>query len=342
LSGGAAAGRRESMARVFSGVQPTADVPHLGNYIGAFRQWVELQDIHECLYCVVDLHSLTVPWDSSLLARRSRQTAASLIAAGIDTERAVLFMQSEVPEHTELAWYLTCVSRMGELGRMTQFKEKSKGQDAGAIGTGLFVYPVLMAADVLAYRASLVPVGDDQRQHLELMRNIAERFNRQVGETFPLPEPLIPTRGARIMALDDPSRKMDKSSGRSNNLIWMNDPPEVVRSKISKAVTDSGRDVRYGPGKPAISNLLVIFSAVSGREVDDVAAEFENQGYARFKEALAQAINDFLDPFRTRYEEVLQDLTQLDKILDAGAEKAKDAAEQTIRLVRERVGLRRP
>jgi tryptophanyl-tRNA synthetase len=330
------------MPRVFSGVQPTADVPHLGNYIGAFRQWVRLQDDHECFFCVVDLHSLTVPWDPKVLARRSRQTAASLIAAGINPERAVLFMQSEAPEHTELAWYLTCLSRMGELGRMTQFKEKSRGQESGSIGTGLFVYPALMAADVLAYRAHLVPVGDDQRQHLELMRNIAERFNRQLGETFPVPEPLIPEQGARIMALDDPSRKMDKSSGRGNNLLWMNDAPEVVRSKISKAVTDSGRDIRYGPDKPAISNLLVIFSAVTGRGVDELQEEFASSGYAPFKEALAQAINDFLDPFRTRYVQILEDASQLDKVLDAGAERARDEASQTLHLVRERIGLRRP
>ncbi|MDQ4149091.1 MAG: tryptophan--tRNA ligase [Actinomycetota bacterium] len=330
------------MARVFSGVQPTADVPHLGNYIGAFRQWVALQQEHECLYCVVDLHSLTVPWDTSLLARRSRQTAASLIAAGIDPERAILFLQSEVPEHTQLAWYLTCISRMGELNRMTQFKDKSRGQEAGVIGTGLFVYPVLMAADVLAYRANLVPVGDDQRQHLELMRNLAERFNRQVGETFPVPEPLIPDHGARIMALDDPTRKMDKSSGRSNNLVWMNDPPDVVRSKISKAVTDSGRDIRFGPDKPAISNLLVIFSAVTDRPIEDIAGEFENSGYAAFKQALAEAINEFLEPFRNRYNEVMDDIAQLDKVLDRGAEKARELAEHTLHLVRDRVGLRRP
>jgi tryptophanyl-tRNA synthetase len=329
------------MLRVFSGVQPTADVPHLGNYIGAFRQWVRLQEKHECFFCVVDLHSLTVPWDPKLLARRSRQTAASLIAAGIDPERAVLFMQSEAPEHTELAWYLLCISRMGELGRMTQFKEKSRGQDAGATGTGLYVYPVLMAADVLAYRAQLVPVGDDQRQHLELMRNIAERFNRQLGETFPVPEPLIPEQGARIMALDDPLRKMDKSSGRGNNLIWMNDLPEVVRSKISKAVTDSGRDIRYGPDKPAISNLLVIFSAVTGRNVDELEAQFASGGYAPFKEALAVAINDFLDPFRSRYVQILEDSSQLDKVLDAGAERARETSSQTLHLVRDRVGLRR-
>ena len=251
------------MARVFSGVQPTANVPHLGNYIGAFRHWVDLQDQHECLFCVVDLHSLTLPWDAKLLRERSRQTAASLMASGIDPARATIFLQSEVPEHTELSWILTCISRMGELSRMTQFKDKTRNQQGDAIPTGIFCYPVLMAADVLVYRGELVPVGDDQRQHLELMRNIAERFNRQFGETFPVPEPYIPREGARIMSLDDPTAKMTKSSDRPNNLIWMNDPPEVVKKKIARAVTDSGTEIRAGEDKPALTNLLTIYSAVA-------------------------------------------------------------------------------
>lgn len=331
----------EGMARVFSGVQPTADVPHLGNYIGAFRQWVALQDRHECLFCVVDLHSLTVPWDPKLLSQRSRSTAASLLASGIDPERSVLFLQSEVPEHTELAWILTCISRMGELSRMTQFKDKSRNQEGDSIGTGLYVYPVLMAADVLAYRGELVPVGGDQRQHLELMRNIAERFNRDFGETFPVPEPYIPEEGARIMALDDPSRKMAKSSEGPNNLIWMNDPPEVVRKKIARAVTDSGREVKASPEKPAITNLLTIYAAVSDRPVADIEQEYEGKGYSDFKKGLSQALVDFLVPFRNRYLEFLDDPAQLDKILDTGAAHAKEVASQTMAVVRERVGLRR-
>ena len=329
------------MARVFSGVQPTAEVPHLGNYIGAFRQWVALQDQHECFFCVVDLHSLTVPWDPRILAQRSRQTAASLIAAGIDPERSVLFLQSEVPEHTELAWILTCVSRMGELSRMTQFKDKSRNQDRDAIGTGLYMYPVLMAADVLAYRGELVPVGDDQRQHLELMRNIAERFNRAFGETFPVPDPYIPAEGARIMALDDPARKMAKSSDRPNNLIWMNDPPEVVRKKIARAVTDSGREVTASPEKPAITNLLTIYAAVTGRTVREIEKEYEGRGYADFKSSLSQSLVEFLEPFRRRYVEILDDPAQLDKVLDSGAAQAREAAGKTMRLVRGRIGLRR-
>ncbi|MEX2588518.1 MAG: tryptophan--tRNA ligase [Actinomycetota bacterium] len=330
------------MSRVFSGVKPTADVPHLGNYIGAFRHWVSLQQEHECFFCVVDLHSLTVEWDPKLLSLRSRQTAASLIASGIDPENSTLFLQSEVPEHSELSWYLTCLSRMGELSRMTQFKDKSRNLKGEAIGTGLYMYPVLMAADVLAYRADLVPVGDDQRQHLELMRNIADRFNRTLGETFPVPEPLIAEGGARIMSLDDPAKKMDKSSDRPNNLIWMNDPPEVVRKKISRAVTDSGTEVRRAEDKPAVSNLLEIYSAVTSLSIEELEQNYAGKGYGEFKSGLADALIEFLDPFRLRYEEILDDRVQLDKLLDEGATVAREAAHETIKVVREAVGLRRP
>lgn len=329
------------MSRVFSGVKPTADVPHLGNYIGAFRHWVKLQAEHECFFCVVDLHSLTVPWDPGTLGLRSRQTAASLIASGIDPDRSTLFMQSEVPEHTELSWFLTCISRMGELSRMTQFKDKSRHHKGEAIGTGLYMYPVLMAADVLAYRADLVPVGEDQRQHLELMRNIADRFNATFGETFPVPEAFIAEEGARIMSLDDPSRKMDKSSERPNNLIWMNDPPEVVRKKISRAVTDSGREVRYAEDKPAISNLLSIYSAVTDRTIRSLEEDYAGKGYGDFKADLADALIDFLHPFRERYDEVLGDRAQLDKLLDMGAATAREVARDTMVEVRRAVGLRR-
>lgn len=329
------------MAKVFSGVQPTAEVPHLGNYIGAFRQWVTLQDEHDCLFCVVDLHGLTLPWDPKVLAMRSRQTAASLIAAGIDPKRSTLFLQSEVPEHTELSWILTCVSRMGELNRMTQFKDKSKNLINDSIGTGLFLYPVLMAADVLTYRGELVPVGDDQRQHLELMRNIAERFNRDFGQTFPVPDPYIPAEGARIMALDDPSSKMTKSTDRPNNLIWMNDSPEVVKKKIGRAVTDSGAEVRCAEDKPALTNLLTIYSAVSGASIAELEAEYEGKGYGQFKAGLTEALTSFLEPFRRRYLEILEDPEELDRILDSGAAAAREMAQETMAIVRERVGLRR-
>jgi tryptophanyl-tRNA synthetase len=246
-----------------------------------------------------------------------------------------------VAEHTELSWILTCISRMGELSRMTQFKDKSRHQQGEAIGTGLLCYPVLMAADVLAYRGELVPVGEDQRQHLELMRNIAERFNRDFGPIFPVPEPYIPAEGARIMSLDDPTTKMDKSSGRPNNLIWMNDPPEAVRKKISKAVTDSGTEIRAGVDKPALTNLLTIYSAVSGRPISEIESEYEGKGYAAFKSGLTDVLIDFLGTFRSRYTDIIENGAELDRMLDEGAEKAGAVAQETMKLVRERIGLRR-
>jgi tryptophanyl-tRNA synthetase len=330
------------MARIFSGVQPTGrDGPHIGNYLGAFGQWVALQDQHESFLCVVDLHSMTLPWNPQDLRSGSRSVAASLIACGIDPERSVLFLQSDVSEHTELAWILTCLARMGELSRMTQFKEKSRGKEAGAVEAGLFAYPLLMAADVLAYRADLVPVGDDQRQHLELMRDLAERFNRSFGETFPVPEAFIPERGARIMSLDDPGEKMSKSSDRPTGQVWLLDSPETVRTKIGRAVTDSGREIHHTPDKPAISNLLEIFSGVTGKRLDELEQSYEGSGYSEFKNDLAEAMIDFLRPFQERYREVASDEAGVDKVLDLGAERARAEAVQTLALVRERVGLRR-
>jgi tryptophanyl-tRNA synthetase len=329
------------MRRIFSGVQPTGrQGPHLGNYMGAFKQWVELQEQHESFLCVVDLHSMTVPWNPGELLSGSRNVAAMLLACGIDPERSVLFLQSEVGEHIELAWILGCISRMGELSRMTQFKDKSRGKEAGSVGAGLFFYPVLMAADVLAYRADLVPVGDDQRQHLELMRDLAQRFNREFGEVFPIPDAYIPEQGARIMSLDDPTQKMSKSSERPAGQVWMLDSPEVVASKIGRAVTDSGREVVSGPDKPAISNLLDIFSGVTGRTVKDLEAEYAGAGYAKFKSDLGTAIAEFLQPIQERYAEFTEDGGLLDKILEDGAQRARLFARETVNLVRERVGLR--
>lgn len=330
------------MGRIFSGVQPTGEGPHIGNYIGAFRNWVALQEQHESLFCVVDLHSITVDWDPLVLAERTRKTAASLLACGIDPAKSTVFVQSDVAQHTELAWILTCTARMGELGRMTQFKDKSRGSKPGAVGAGLFLYPVLMAADVLAYRAGLVPVGDDQRQHLELMRDIAARFNRNFGDTFPLPEALIPPQGARIMALDDPVQKMSKSDYRPSSNIWMLDSPEEVRSKIGKAVTDSGKEVKYGPDKPAISNLLDIFAVVADQRPHQIEAGYLGHGYAKLKTDLAEAVIAFLEPFQKRFREFFEDPAGLDRVLDAGADKARTMAAGTLRLVRERIGVRSP
>ena len=329
------------MTRVFSGVQPTGDGPHIGNYIGAFRRWVDLQDSHdECFYCVVDLHAMSLPWEPAALADGVRKTAAVLVAAGIDPERSVLFVQSDVPEHSELTWILTCLARMGELGRMTQFKEKSRGDEAGSVGTGLFLYPVLMAADVLVYRAGLVPVGDDQRQHLELMRDLAGRFNSRFGATFPVPEALIGAEGARIMALDDASQKMSKSSARPASLIGLLDAPKVVRSKLARAVTDSGREIRKAPDKPEISNLLDIYAGVTGRSIGQLEAQYDGQGYGALKKDLAEAVVAVLEPFQHRYHQLMADPGALDQLLDAGAERAAEAAGATMALVRERVGLR--
>lgn len=327
------------MPRIFSGIQPTAETPHIGNYSGAFRQWVALQETYETYYCVVDLHAMTTPWDPSSLREQTRQTAAALLACGVDPDRSVLFVQSDVPQHTELAWILTCIARMGELGRMTQFKDKSRGEGSRGVGAGLFLYPVLMAADVLAYRADLVPVGEDQRQHLELMRDLAERFNRTFGETFPVPEATIPTSGQRIMALDDPTEKMSASSERPTGNLWMDDPPEVIRTKISKAVTDSGREVRYAEDKPAISNLLDIFSVATGKPADEIASGFEGKGYAELKKALAEALIDFLAPFQERLQAFRSDPASLDALLAKGADRAGEEAARTLAEVRERVGL---
>jgi tryptophanyl-tRNA synthetase len=329
------------MSRVFSGVQPTGEGPHIGNYIGAFRRWVELQELHdECFYCVVDLHAMSMPWDPAALAEGVRRTAATLIAVGVDPERSVLFVQSDVAEHTELMWILTCLTRMGELGRMTQFKDKTRGGEAASIGVGIYLYPVLMAADVLAYRADLVPVGDDQRQHLELMRDLAIRFNNRFGETFPVPQAVIGREGARIMSLDDPTQKMSKSSERPAGSIGMLDRADVVRSKIARAVTDSGREIRYTPEKPAISNLLVILAAMTGRSPADLEVDYEGQGYAKLKADLADAVIAVLEPFQRRYAELISDPAMLDKLLDRGAERARGVARPTMAVVRERVGLR--
>ena len=329
------------MARVFSGVQPTGEGPHIGNYIGAFRRWVELQDSDdECFYCVVDLHAMSLPWDPKALSEGVRRTAATLLATGIDPDRSVLFVQSDVAEHTELLWILTCLARMGELGRMTQFKEKGRGQEAGSLGVGLYLYPVLMAADVLAYRAGKVPVGDDQRQHLELTRDLAVRFNGRFGEVFPVPESLISGQGARIMSLDDPTQKMSKSSERPAGTLGMLDTPDVVKAKIARAVTDSGREVRSGPDKPAVSNLLEILSGVTGRSVPTLEAEFEGHGYAKLKGDLTDAIVGVLSPFQQRYGELMAQPAELDELLDRGAKRAQAVAAETLRDVRRAIGLR--
>jgi tryptophanyl-tRNA synthetase len=323
--------------RVFSGIQPTGDL-HLGNYLGAVRNWVALQDDHDAFYCIVNLHALTLPWDPATLHDQTLRTAANLLACGIDPARAVLFVQSDVSEHTELAWVFNCVARMGELRRMIQFKEKSKGETE-SVGVGLFTYPVLQAADVLLYQAHRVPVGEDQRQHVELMRDIGGRFNQAFGETFVLPEAFIPTHGARVMALDEPTQKMSKSAGRPASSILLTEAPDSIAKKIRSAVTDSGREVTAGPDKPALTNLLGIYSLLSGDSVGALEERFAGSGYGDFKAAMADDVVAALAPIRARYDQLVSDPTELARMLDAGADRAREVAHETMRTVRAVIGL---
>ena len=327
--------------RVFSGIQPTGGA-HIGNYIGAVRNWVRQQDEHEAFYCIVDLHAMTVSWDPETLRRNTIEKAAELLACGIDPDRSVLFVQSHVPAHAELQWVLTCVARMGELRRMVQFKERSKGE-AESVGVGLFTYPILQAADVLLYQAHGVPVGEDQRQHVELMRDLAQRFNSNFGVTFTVPEAWIPEAGARIMALDDPTQKMSKSDmdTRPGSGLLLTEDPKQVTKKIRAAKTDSGSEIRAGEDKPELTNLLTIFSAVEGTPVEEVQGRFQDSGYGDFKAALADAVVAALEPIRTRYEELMADPGEIDRMLLKGAEKAAAVADQTLEQVREKVGLSR-
>ena len=323
----------------FSGIQPTGGA-HLGNLLGAVLNWHRLQDAADCLFCIVDLHSMTLDWDPSTLRRETVAKGAELLACGIDSDRSVLFVQSHVPAHSELAWIFTCISRMGELRRMVQFKEKSRGETE-SVGAGLFTYPVLQAADVLLYQADGVPVGEDQRQHVELMRDLAQRFNTRFGPTFAVPEAWIPPAGARIMSLDDPTQKMSKSEAdsRPGSVIGVTDPPEVIRKKIRSAVTDSGRDVVARADKPAISNLLTIYSLVTKTPMAELEERFTTSGYGDFKAALGDAVAEALEPIRTRYDELMGDPGETERILASGAERAAAVAEKTMELVRERTGL---
>ncbi len=324
--------------RAFSGIQPTGD-PHLGNYLGALRNWAARQDEYDAFYCIVDLHSLTLPWDPKELGRKSIEVAAALFAAGIDPAKAVLFRQSHVTQHSELAWILTCIARLGELRRMIQFKEKSRGASAESTGAGLFTYPVLQAADVLLYQAHGVPVGDDQRQHIELMRDLAIRFNSQFGETFTVPEAWIPEAGARIMALDDPAQKMSKSAKRPNSVINLADEPDLVLKKIRSAVTDSGTDVIAGEDKPALTNLLTIFSLIADTPVAELERRFAGSGYGDFKKALAESVVEGLRPIRERYLELMGDPGELIRLLADGAARAEVVAEETMVRVWDVAGL---
>jgi tryptophanyl-tRNA synthetase len=325
------------MTRVLSGIKPTGDV-HLGNYVGALRQWVADQEEFDCFYSIVDLHAITVPQDPAALRETTTTLAAWLLAAGLDPERCTLFVQSHVHEHAELAWVLGCLTGFGELRRMTQFKDKSAKQQEGATSAGLFTYPVLQAADILLYQANRVPIGEDQRQHLELTRDIAGRFNARYGETFTLPEAAIPKLGARVMDLQDPTAKMSKSEESPRGTIDLADSPEAIRDKVKTAVTDSGREVTAGEDKPAITNLLTILSVATGRTVPELEAEFAGKGYGEFKAVLADALVAFLGPVQERFRELSGDPGEMARLLEIGAEKAQAVAAKTLGEVYERVG----
>ncbi|WP_159604160.1 tryptophan--tRNA ligase [Agromyces humi] len=327
---------------VFSGMQPSSDSLHLGNYLGALVNWVALQDEYDPIYCVVDLHAITVQQDPAALHANVRRTAAQYLAAGVDLDRSTLFIQSHVPAHAELAWVLGTLTGFGEASRMTQFKDKSAKQGADATTVGLFTYPVLMAADILLYGTQLVPVGDDQRQHLELTRDLAGRFNSRYGETFVVPEALIPKESARIYDLQEPTAKMSKSAVSESGLVKLMDDPAVTAKKFRSAVTDTGREVRYDPAeKPGISNLLDILAAITGRPIGDLEAEYDGRGYGDFKKDVADAVVDRLTPIRARTLELLEDPAELDRLLAIGADRATERAEQMLAAVYDRVGFTR-
>ena len=323
--------------RIFSGIQPTGR-KHLGNYIGAITQYVAGQDRGEAIYCVVDLHAITVPYEPAALRDAVYDTAATLLAAGLDPGRCIFFRQGDVQEHSELCWLLSSVTSYGELGRMTQFKDKA-GTQRDLVSAGLFFYPVLQAADVLAYRANEVPVGEDQRQHVELMRDVAERFNGRFGETLVVPELRVPAVGARIMDLQVPDKKMSTTGGSPQGTVLVLDEPDVIVKKFRSAVTDSGTEVVRGPDKAGISNLIEILAAVRGTAPEEVEASFNGSGYGAFKQAVADAVVEYLKPVRERYEALRADEAELERILEAGADKARAIASDTLADVREAMGV---
>ena len=328
------------MKRVLSGIQPTADSFHLGNYLGAIKQWVELQESHDAFYCVVDLHALTVETDPALLRRRTLTAVAQLIALGLDPKKCTLFVQSHVPEHNQLAWVLECLTGFGEAGRMTQFKDKSQKSGSDRTVVGLFTYPILQAADIMLYQANLVPVGEDQRQHIELTRDLGERFNSRYGNTLTIPDAYILKRGAKINDLQDPTSKMSKSSASTNGVIDILDSADVNRKKIKSAVTDMGKEVRFDEKEKAgISNLLTIHSALSGRAIPELEAEFAGKGYGDFKGAVAEVVVSYFEPVRKRTEELLADPEALQAIMAEGCDKARAVASKTLADVYRALGL---
>jgi len=327
----------EKRRRLFSGIQPTGEI-HIGNYLGAIRQWAALQERFESLFCIVDLHAITVYQEPRDLRARIMETAGLLLASGIDPAKALLFVQSRVSAHAELAWILNCVTPYGWMHRMTQFKEKSLAE-MGKFTVGLFDYPALMAADILLYETHVVPIGEDQKQHLELTRDVAQRFNATYGNTFRIPEPLIPEAGARIMGLDDPTRKMSKSGTGRGHALYLLDPPEAVRDKIGKAKTDSHREVRFDIDRPGITNLLMLYHLFTGETKEHIESRFAGKGYADLKTELTEIIIEHLKPIQIRFQTVMKDRAYLETLLDRGAEAAREMAGSALLRVKRRVGL---
>lgn len=328
---------------LFSGMQPSSDSLHLGNYVGALTNWVKMQDEFQATYCVVNQHAITTPFDPADLATRTRATAAQYIAAGIDPEKSILFVQSQVPAHAELGWLMQCITGFGEASRMTQFKDKAQRHGAEGTNVGLFTYPMLMAADILLYNAAAVPVGEDQRQHLELTRDLANRFNSRFGETFRVPEGFIPKESAKVYDLQDPNSKMSKSAESDAGLLRIMDDAKVTKKKIMRAVTDADAEIRFDrEAKPGVSNLLTIYSVLSGQTIASLETEFAGRGYGDLKKELAEVVEATFTPIRERTNELLADPAELDRILDRGAERAGEIAEATLATVYERIGFPRP
>ncbi|PJA02296.1 tryptophan--tRNA ligase [bacterium (Candidatus Gribaldobacteria) CG_4_10_14_0_2_um_filter_36_18] len=324
--------------RIFSGIQPSGEI-HIGNYLGALKQWIQLQEKNECVFCIVDLHSITVPYDIIGLKKRILEKAIAYLAAGLDPKKVIIFVQSQVPEHTELSWLLSTITPIGDLLRMTQYKEKSKKHPKN-INAGLLNYPILMAADILLYQTEAVPIGKDQSQHVELTREIARRFNQKFGQTFKIPKVLLPKKGAKIMSLTEPKKKMSKTDS-PQSCIFLFEEPEMIRKKIMTAQTDSGKQVKYKLSlKPGISNLLTIYSAFSDVPIAKIEKEFKNKGYQVFKEKLAQLLIEKLEPFRRKKKELENQQALLEKILEAGRKRAQIIAFQTMEKVRKNMGFR--
>jgi len=328
---------KEGKERVFSGIQPSGDM-HLGNYLGAVKNWVAMASEYDCIYCVVDLHAITVYQDPETLREKSREAAALIMAAGIDPEQCTVFIQSQIHAHAELTWLLNCLAPIGWMQRMTQFKEKSEKQKE-QVSVGLFGYPVLMAADILLYDTDLVPVGEDQKQHLEFTRDLAQRFNSKYGETFVVPEPSIPTIGARIMGLENPEKKMSKSEGGEGNTINLLDPPDKIRKKIKRATTDSLRDILFDESRQGIYNLLVLYELFTGEKREAIEARFEGKGYGDFKVELAEVVVEGLRPVQSRYEELTEDPTYIDTLLSQGADRIRPIAERVLAKAKQRMGV---